>query len=293
MDTPFPPTEPYKNASTEPSTDGPDNRGIVVDSGEAVDNADAARNKRNKKIGLKVGAVIAGVGTLAGGIAIVSNIMRGPSQGGPNPVDTPTSEGTPSPEATNTEETFDATKFDIPATATDQEIGQGYTALIGVELSGNISAEDLQTEYENRPDFGQTIPQFAREKAEKIIDQIFKEQYVDGWENVPNLQDRYTYYVTQHALRIQAYILTADNPANMVFSEKFVLEGTPVVNPGTSADQKIATIITTETNNAAVSGLRQEDKSFESINGTTNTSTITYVVVGGKLRILDEVVTTK
>jgi hypothetical protein len=71
-----------------------------VDPAERLETASLARKNRNKKIALVTTSVVAGVGVLAAGGALVANIMRGPSQGGPNPVDTQTAQPSSSPEAT-------------------------------------------------------------------------------------------------------------------------------------------------------------------------------------------------
>ena len=59
--------------------------------------AQETRNKRNKKIALIATSVVAGVGVLATGGALVANMMRGPSQASPHPVKTPTAETSQSP----------------------------------------------------------------------------------------------------------------------------------------------------------------------------------------------------
>lgn len=279
--------EPYQNPNTQPSA--PESTtGLIVDTQESHE-SDTKPSKRGKKIGITVGAIVAGIGVLAGGATIVGNIMRGPSQGGPNPVDTPTSEATPSPEATVPAEAFDATKFDILATATDQEIGQGYANLTTVEFTSGLSAKATATEYQNRSDFSQTLEDFSLKKATAIIDALYKEQYIAGWENVPSLIAQHNYAINQCALRIQILIATADNPT--MFKEQFTLAGTPNVKPGANPNQKIATILLTETNNGKAAGVHQTDGSLETINNTTTTTTVTYVIVDGKLRIADEVST--
>ena len=55
------------------------------------------RKKRNKKVALIATSVAAGVGVLGTGGALVANMMRGSSQGGHNPVNTPAAVTTDSP----------------------------------------------------------------------------------------------------------------------------------------------------------------------------------------------------
>jgi hypothetical protein len=260
----------------------------TVIAAEAIEAAKLQHKKRNKKIALVATSIAGGVGLLAGGAVIVGNIMRGPAQGGPNPVDTQTSESTPTPSATA--EVIDASKFDLPANASTEQIGQNYTNLQNAEFTTSISPKELQTEYNNNPDFGQSVADWATAKATALTDAIFAAQYVDNWKSIPSLVTRHDYIVTQCGIRIQASIGTADNPTP--FKEQFTLNGAPEVKLGTSADQKIVTFNYTDTNNAATSGVNQTDNSLINIDKSVSTLVVTYVKVGDKLRIADEVGTT-
>ncbi|TAL14696.1 hypothetical protein EPN95_02220 [Patescibacteria group bacterium] len=282
------PTEPTSTYPTEP-TEMPVVE--VVDPNEAAEAAKARRKRRNKKIALGATGAVAGVGVLAGGFALVGGILRGPSQAGPTPVDTPTSESTPTSEPTA--EAFDATKLDIPANATDQQIGEGYTAVITAELTGSLDganpAKTFMDEYKaaTKNNFGLTQDQFATQKATEIVDAIFKRSYIPGWKDVPHLAGQYTNSIQQLSIRIQAYLITADNPAGSVFSEQFALDSAPSVAPGASADQKIASMVIRDTNNAEAIGLRQADNSLANLNNTTTEYSITYVKSGQDLLIAD------
>lgn len=270
MSNPFP---------TEP-TDTP-----VVDVVKAKEAAEAAKAKRRKR-NLGIGAgIAAGVTVLSAGGIFAFNTLRGPSNAGPTPVDTPTSESTPTPNATA--EAFDATKLDIPADATDEQIESGFAATVNAEVTGDFDSNAIQeliNEFKKPENFSLSVEDFADMKAKAIIDAIIKTQYVEGWaENNP---DKYQNRIILLSANIQAYILTSETPS--VYSNKFTITGDGSVKPGANSNQKIATVTVTDTNNAAtVLGDRDTDHFLANYNGTSSTAVVTFTVVRGKLLISD------